>query len=251
MDRRLSAISLFLAALVLALPLTVVTTAHHPARAASDVLPDIGMAHPRELSIDRTADGRKLLRFSSIVVNVGPGRLEVLGQRAAGAATMTIQQRIFDDAGGSRHVPTAATAYFGGDGHNHWHVSDLERFELVRLDNGRLVGTGAKHGFCFFDNFRYGSTNPPYYTTQTGACGRSDSTTMTMGLSRGWGDRYGYDLPDQYIDVTGLTAGRYRLVATADESNWFQELDDQNNESWIDIQLKGGSVKIVRYGPSA
>jgi HD-like signal output (HDOD) protein len=46
----------------------------------------------------------------------------VLGQRAADASTMTIEQRIVDDAGGSRCVATAASAFFGGDGHTHWHV---------------------------------------------------------------------------------------------------------------------------------
>ncbi len=155
-----------------------------PPNAASDVRPDIRMAHPEDLFIERTADGRRLLRFSSIVVNVGPGAFELRGERLSGASTMSIKHRIFDDAGGWRYVQTAATAYFGGDGHNHWHVKDLEDFKLIRLDNGRLVGTGAKRGFCFFDNVRYGSVDPPYYTIQTGSCGISTSTTVHMGLSR-------------------------------------------------------------------
>jgi hypothetical protein len=72
-----------------------------------------------------------------------------------------------------------------------------------------------------------------------------------MRLSVGWGDRYGPNLPDQYIDITGLTSGRYRLIAIADASDWFVESNNRNNVSWINIQLKGNSVKIVRYGPSA
>jgi hypothetical protein len=165
---------------------------------------------------------------------------------------MTTQQRIFDSAGGSRDVPTAASMYFGGDGHNHWHLRDLEDFELVRLDNGKLVGTGAKHGFCFFDNYRYGSSEPAFYTTSSGSCGGGPSATKTlMGLSVGWGDIYRWSLPDQYIDITGLTSGRYRLYAEADPAHWFQESANSNNLSWIDIQLKGTKVRIVGYGPSA
>ena len=72
-----------------------------------------------------------------------------------------------------------------------------------------------------------------------------------MGLSRGWGDRYGYRLPDQYIDVTGLTSGRYRLWATADADNWFRESDDSNNFTWVDIQLESSSVSVKKQGPSA
>ncbi len=225
-----------------------------PAYAASDVLPDLGMAHPKDLRIQSTADGRRLLRFSSIVVNVGAGRFEVRGQRPdTTTSTMTVTQRIFDDAGGSRYVPTPATMYFGGDGHNHWHVTNLEDFELVRLDNGKLVGTGAKHGFCFYDNYRYGATGDPYYlTTATPpACGRSSSLEVFAGLSVGWGDIYRYTLPDQYIDITGLKSGRYRLISTADADDWFQESNDSNNTSWVNIRISGSNVSVVRYGPSA
>jgi lysyl oxidase len=193
------------------------------------------------------------LRFSSIVVNVGAGPFEVHGQRPdTNTPTMTATQRIFDDAGGYRDVPTDATMFWSGDGHNHWHVQDLEEFDLQRLDNGTKVGTFAKHGFCFFDNYNFGSDDPAYYTRKSGSCGRSpDNTQVIMGLSVGWGDRYNRLLPGQYIDITGLTPGRYRLIGTADASDWFQESDNANNVSWIDIQLKSNKVSIVARGPSA
>jgi hypothetical protein len=224
-----------------------------PAYAASDVLPDLGMAHPKHLTIE-SRSGKRLLRFSSIVVNVGAGPFEAHGKRPdTSTSKMTVTQRIFDDAGGSRYVPTPATMYFGGDGHNHWHVENLEDFELVRLDNGKLVGTGAKQGFCFYDNYRYGATGDPFYLTRTTppACGQSTSLAVFMGLSVGWGDIYRYNLPDQYIDITDLVSGRYRLIATADADNWFQESNDSNNSSWVNIQISGSNVSVVRYGPSA
>jgi hypothetical protein len=247
-------VALVVAVALALLVVMVLQASSRPAYAASDVLPDLGMAHPQDLRIRNTEDGRRLLRFSSIVVNVGAGQLEVHGQRPdTSTSTMTVTQRIFDDAGGSRYIPTPATMYFGGDGHNHWHVTNLEDFELVRLDNGKLVGTGAKHGFCFYDNYRYGATGDPYYLTTTTppACGRSTSLAVLMGLSAGWGDMYRYNLPDQYIDITGLVSGRYRLIATADAENWFQERDDSNNVSWVNIQIKGSKVSVVRYGSSA
>jgi hypothetical protein len=241
-----------LALLIALLTLVVLQAPSRPAYAATDSLPDLGMLHPKNLKIENTSDGRKLLRFDSVIVNVGAGPFELHGQRAAGASTMTTQQRIFDDAGGYRDVPTAAIMYFGGDGHNHWHVQDLENFELKRLDNGTKVGTGAKHGFCFYDNYLYGSSNPASYTPSTGACGGGSSATQTvMGLSVGWGDLYARTLPDQYIDITGLTSGRYQLIATADASRWFLESNEANNVAWIDVHLQGNKAKIVAYGPSA
>ena len=47
----------------------------------------------------------------------------------------------------TRDVVTPGTLVFGGDGHNHWHVNNLETSDLVRLDNGNKSGTGAKRGF--------------------------------------------------------------------------------------------------------
>jgi hypothetical protein len=57
----------------------------------------------------------------------------------------------------------------------------------------------------------------------------------------------------QWVDITGLAAGRYRLWATADRENWFIEADDANNFMWVDLQIrgKGGSVRVRGYEPSA
>ena len=247
------AVALLLAAATAALVVALSVLASKPTWAATDLLPDLGMAHVKDLQIEKTSDGRKLLRFDSIVVNVGEGPFEVHGQRAAGTSVdMTTQQRVFDSTGVHRDIPTDAIMYFGGDGHNHWHVRDLEDFELTRVDNGKLVGTGAKHGFCFFDNYRYGSSDPAFYTRSSGSCGGGPSATQTMmGLSVGWGDIYRRTLPDQYIDVTGLTSGRYRLRTTADADNWFLESNNSNNFAWVNIKISGDSVSVVRYGPAA
>jgi hypothetical protein len=116
------------------------------------------------------------------------------------------------------------------------------------------VGTGAKHGFCFYDNYAFrldllGAPANPFYTT----CGRDGAVlAQIMGLSVGWGDIYSYWLVDQWIDVTGLPAGRYRLRTTADPQNWFTESNDANNATWADLQLKGkGAPRVIEYGPSA
>ena len=250
-----AALLLCTVAMAAALALGLLAAASKPAGAATDVLPDLRMAKLQDLKLENTSDGRKILRFSSIVVNVGVGAFEMGGQRPdTSISTMTTTQRIFNDAGGYRDVATNAVMYYSGDGHNHWHVRDLEEYVLRRQKNGRLVGTGAKHGFCFYDNYRFGSTQDPFYTRQMSppACGQYPSDLkVTMGLLAGWGDKYGYTLPDQYIDVTGLTSGRYRLRATADADNWFSESNNSNNFTWVNIRLSGDSVSVIRYGPSA
>jgi hypothetical protein len=240
--------------LCLILSFAVFTPASH-ATAATDRLPDLGMARLTEIRIEKTSDGRRLLRFTTIIVNVGRGPLEVHGQRPdTSTELMSATQRIFDDAGGYRDVATSSEMFFSGDGHNHWHLKDLATYELIRKDNGVKVGTGAKTGFCFFDTLLYKSSLPgaPQSARYSG-CGNSGDLTIVMGLSVGWGDRYSYNLAYQYIDITGLIAGRYRIQVTADANGWFQEVDESNNFTWVDIQLKsnsGNSLKIIAYGPN-
>src|SRR5918998_3922425 len=165
---RNSVLALEAAAVLVAL-LAALLVANAPAGAASDRLPDLRMDQARNLQIQNTG-GRKLLRFDSIVVNVGAGPFELRGTNNTGSTMTRVEQRVFDDAGGSRYVvsgsaTTPATMVFGGDGHNHWHVKNLQDFELTRLDNGVKVSPPtAKLGFCFFDNVRYSSSTPQTYT---------------------------------------------------------------------------------------
>ena len=220
---------------------------------AADRLPDLRMAHPADLKVDTsTISGHRLLRYTSVIVNVGRGPFEVHGDRTSTSAPMAVTQRIFNDAGGYRDVATAATMFFAGDGHNHWHLRDLETGELIRPDNGSKVGTLAKHGFCFFDNVAFqlsltGAPQSPFYT----GCGSSTSLHIVPGLSIGWGDKYAATLAYQYIDVTGLANGRYRLQVGVNTGLGFQEADSTNDGSWIEIRLGAHSAKITAYGPGA
>jgi hypothetical protein len=241
-------ITVLILAAGIALQMAVLSVYSASVEAASDRLPDLGMAKLTNIQIQNT-DGQRLLRFDTVIVNIGAGSFELHGSRTDTSTDMTkVTQRIYDDAGGHRDRPTTARMYWAGDGHTHWHVRDLEEYELIRLDNGKLVGTGAKQGFCFHDNYEFGSTQDAYYTS----CGHDpDALEVRMGLSRGWGDIYSWKTVGQYIDTTNLKSGRYRLRATADAGGWFEEEKESNNLTWADIQIKGSKVSVIRYGPSA
>jgi hypothetical protein len=225
-----------------------------PAAAATDRLPDLGMARLADFRID-TASGHRRLRYSATIVNVGAGPFELHGQRPDTTTDMTVTQRIFDDAGGYRDVATGAAMYFaGGDGHNHWHTRDLEVAELDRLDNAQQVGTLAKHGFCFSDNVAYllGLPGAPPSRTYLN-CGTDPLLlAVTMGLSVGWGDLYSYGATDQWIDITSLSAGRYRLLSSVNTGLGFVESNTSNDGTWVDLQIRNhGSIRVLGYGPNA
>ena len=237
-------------------PYSNTATATTPAPPAADRLPDLGMARLSDLSIDASG-GRRRLRYSTTIVNVGSGKFELHGQRASTSqSTMSVVQRIFNDAGGSRDVSTPAVMVFAGDGHNHWHVRDLQQSELFTLSDGMFLARSDKRGFCFWDNVRYrlslpGAPQSPVYGES--GCGGTGSLTTAVGLSIGWGDIYPATLPDQFIDITGLADGRYRLVVTADPSGWFAETNENNNVTWVDLELSGGGsqLRVLGYGPNA
>jgi hypothetical protein len=197
----------------------VLTLARPPAgAAAADLLPDLGMARLQDFSTDTTTiSGRRLLRFTTIIVNVGAGPFETTGSRPnTSTPELAVTQRIYDSAGSSRQISTPAVMFWAGDGHDHWHVRDAEAYELIPLDNGRRVGTGAKEGFCYYDNTAYrpwlaGAPSSPVY----GGCGTAGDLTVTTGLSVGWGDTYPSWRTLQWIDITELKSGHYRLRATA------------------------------------
>jgi len=215
-----------------------------------DVLPDLGMARIANVQIETTS-GRKLLRFSTTIVNVGAGNFEVTGRRPDTSTTdMTVTQRIYDSAGGYRDRSTNATFFYSGDGHNHWHVRDLEDYELFRSGDGGFVAAGEKMGFCFYDNVEYGATTDPYYGPGC-ANGQPNALSVTMGLQRGWGDLYPASTVGQYIDITDVPDGEYRLRITADGTDRFLEEDETNNVTWADLRITGTTVQVLAYGPVA
>ena len=222
------------------------------ASAASDRLPDLAMAKLQRLTTDNTG-GRRLLRFTARIVNIGAGPLEIRSQRPTTSSGWSSQQVIYDDAGGSRSVDTPSVELiYGGDGHNHWHVKDLERYRLVPL-SGSGERIGSKAGFCFFDNYQYKlwlPNAPQEAQYLRSACGTLNSRTLRHGLSVGWGDTYPWSLPDQYIDTTGLPNGNYRLWATADQADRFLESNNANNSTWVDLRIDANGVTVLRKAPN-
>jgi hypothetical protein len=227
-----------------------------PAATAADRLPDLGMARLHSFHITNQY-GMRLLRFGTDVVNVGVGPFEVIGAGASSSEWPWTTQRVFNDAGGHQDWAVPATMFYSGDGHDHRHVRDLLTMELTPQGGANVVGTVAKIGYCFYDNVRYrlslpGAPRSVRYGSSS--CGNYYSTSVKMGLSVGWGDRYPWNIAYQYIDISRLAVpGNYRLTVTADKQNWFRETNDTNNATWVDLYLNrpGYSSRILGYGPSA
>jgi hypothetical protein len=229
-----------------------------PAVGADALLPDMAMAKLSTVRLDTTTmPGHRLLRYTAVMVDIGAGPLEVRGTRPDTSHSMTVVQRVYDSTGGFVDQPTTIDQQYAGDGHNHWHSLDMEGGRLVRLDNGVKVGALAKHGFCFFDNVAFRTTLPgspasaQYTPSNSCAFGNPNALNVTMGLSVGWGDMYSASTNFQWIDITGLPNGKYKLTATADPKHFVSEASYANNGATARIRITTSGVTVLSYGPGA
>ena len=229
------------------------------AQPGTDLLPDLRMGTISTVAVDTTTlPGRTLLRFTGIMVNTGKGAFEVFGQRSSTSETyMSTAQHIYQSTGSFRTVPTNPVMYYAGDGHNHWHLKNLEGAQLTDLNDKPVGGTYGKQGFCFFDNAVYNSSIPgtPLSGVYT-ECdkGMPDALSVPGRPLGRLGNWYPWNIAFQYIDITGVPTGYYKVWAYADPNHYFLESNTSNNFTWDEIRLTRSSTgnlsaSIVTYGP--
>jgi hypothetical protein len=231
-----------------------------PVVARSDpLLPDLAMGPIEDVAVGTTEDGEQRLRFAASIVNIGEGPLLVRASRPLfGSDRWSVEQWIAERGGNGYSVrPTGGNLIFGGDGHNHWHVAQVEVHQLETLD-GKVLGRLVKQGFCFFDTDAYrpslpGTPERAHWGSR--GCQGTLGIRARMGLSVGWSDKYPWNLLDERIDITGLPDGTYRLREIADPNHEFDELDETNNETWVDIALTSTpdglrETRVVQAGPA-
>jgi hypothetical protein len=247
---------LWLAALLSAAALLLPSAAGN-ARASRDLLPDLVTRAPAKIFVQVGKEGRRVVRFSNEVVNVGIGPLELrprvgdCNHNGNLRDDRTSYQRIYRDTDGdsrfTRNVddrfwtrPAGCTRFHPA--HKHWHFEALAEYVLYGLDTSESAGpivAGNKVSSCVLDTKRRlpkapGSPRRKYY----GSC-RRDSVG---GISIGWGDIYGSRISGQELDITTLADGAYCLVSRADPENRLLESNDRNNRRTTRIVLRRDSV---------
>jgi lysyl oxidase len=121
---------------------------------------------------------RRLMVFDVVIVNAGDGDL-VIGDR-------------------SDPDNSYAPIFYLDECHGHYHMQGFSEYLLLDAD-GNTVQAGHKQGFCFEDSFKFTDHPSSGYN-----CGN-------QGITSGWGDWYYKQLPGQWIDVTDVQEGDYRL----------------------------------------
>lgn len=216
--------------------------------AATRLLPNLVALPARDLNIITTAEGERLLRFTTTSWNNGAGPLELRPGEVqidigVDEGRQRVVQRVYTS-DGSFEDPELSVWMAYHPAHNHFHVDNYASYQLMPASGEGLPRNGTKTSFCIIDTDRVSAKLPgapkrPVYSL----CG-----TDRQGMSVGWGDSYGYHLDGQSIDITGLDDGDYVLSIHIDPQGHFLETSVTDNVSTVNIRITGSTVQILGAG---
>lgn len=139
--------------------------------------------------------------------------------------TQVVQQRVY---GAGRVLVHDAGEFVYHAEHHHFHLDDFESYELLSDDRREVVASSTKISFCLTDVLAVDAPDrgdgDVFLDLPTFDCG-----VQEQGINTGYADYYGADLPDQWIDVTGVPSGNYWIRLTIDPKGLLLESDTTNN----------------------
>jgi hypothetical protein len=108
-----------------------------------------------------------------------------------------------------------------------------------------------KQGFCFGDRHPLAGAQPPRF--RPGGCGLFEPRLLSVkeGTSVGYVDIYPPEFHGQWIDVTGLPAGRYVLVHRVNPAYALRERSYTNDAASALVELRKGSVRVLKRCPGS
>lgn len=216
------------------------------------LLPDLAPLAPHDL---RLADkgGRQVLWFGASFWNQGRSDFELVANPALVPLTddvsIVTHQRIANTNGSYRDK---IVGYFLWHAiHDHFHYKDFANYTLEYLRplpgnpvNDQVPETVIqKSTFCMRDNSAINLTIPNATTSPS----YTNCNKYHQGVSVGWADVYPATLSDQYVDVSDLPPGIYKLSFTLDPEQRFVEGDYNNNEAstLIELNVPARTMKVI------
>jgi hypothetical protein len=209
---------------------------------AVEALPDLVADPPVDRGLRVSQGERLLLRFDGFIRNAGSGAAELRGAAGQDGVLTDVRQRIYNEDGSvSREIPSSGLVrYEHHADHSHFHLQSAARYSLWTESGAFEVLDSEKAGFCLTDSAHSEPQKgppTPWYSNRLGGnpefsfCSSGNPTAQTpvvMGISSGWRDDYPYTLAFQWVDVSSLAPGRYRLGADVDPDNVLVEADERN-----------------------
>ncbi len=172
--------------------------------------------HPNPCEIDEgcaTADTTRVLRFDLLTPNEGPGDLYL------GPPTLA-------------NRPVAGFEY--SSCHMHYHLLGYAEYDL--LDScANVVATGHKQSFCLEDTARDPVAMSMHIGQDLPAAQRWGCANQ--GIHAGWYDLYYRSLQCQFIDVTNVPPGHYRVRARVNTHHVIAETNYDDDVAYLDVDV--------------
>jgi hypothetical protein len=112
--------------------------------------------------------------------------------------------------------------------HGHRHFLGYALYRLLNAA-GAEIARGHKQSFCLLDSRRTGLVS--------GARASAQYTCSNQGISSGWSDIYGRGLDCQYVDITDVPAGTYRLNVVINRFAGIPESDYTDNTAEVMVTI--------------
>ena len=163
---------------------------------------------------------RRLLRFDTYIYNVGDGDFLFA----------------FEDV-----VPEWSSC------HKHFHAPAATSYflkqELFNASNSTVaIRFGHKQGYCFRDTVQVSQNHSSKFD-----CGIPLLTRQyTQGITAGWADIYGKKLDCQWVDITDIPPGTYRLVLTVNPNALYYQDEPENNLTIVMVVIPPVNESLER-----
>lgn len=200
----------------------------------------------------------RCLRFDQIIGNQGAGPFELRYQIPSDnlltfPTKPPVYQRIYSS--DRTFTDRKAADFEYHPTHAHFHYEQFAQSFLYASDvNGSMRATtpeaeGKKNGFCMIDveNWWFGRKGDAARSYRFPGCMVAPGQEMVNGISVGWADIYNWYLPDQYIEVSGLS-GYYLLQTVVDPKNTVVEAEESNNCISVLIHISETSARFAGSG---
>lgn len=205
------------------------------------ILPDLLILPPQQMYITTDA-GNKKIRFSTTAVNIGKGKLELIGnsnpQSQTTKATQVIQQQ------DKTTVKKEIGEFVFHPGHDHWHVENFTKFELWSIKNDRefdsMLASTSKMSFCLWDEKPYKEGVNESSRQYLSACENN-----IQGISPGWSDTYPAFFPNQELDINNIEDGKYAIQEVINPDKNILESNFNNNNSIIYVEILNDQVTKI------
>jgi lysyl oxidase len=116
-----------------------------------------------------------------------------------------------------------------------YQLEGYARYDLLAEPSGEEVLRGEKNGFCMRDS--------EGYDLPTESCQQYDCEDQ--GITLGCADNYIAGLACQWVDITGIAPGTYRIKVQINADQHLEELDYSNNTGFIDIRIETTEVTVL------